>query len=82
MAEAVATDIRAYLVPTIGAVERTIDVSRFPLNGAADVPGAFGGFDTVKWTGGSLNFPDATVLKNLTIVVENGDRTIFHKVVD
>jgi hypothetical protein len=28
---------------------------------------------TVKWTGGSLSLPDATVLKNLTIVVENGD---------
>jgi murein DD-endopeptidase MepM/ murein hydrolase activator NlpD len=28
---------------------------------------------TVQWTGGSLNLPDATVLKNLTIVVENGD---------
>ena len=27
----------------------------------------------MSWTGGSLNLPDATVLKNLTIVVENGD---------
>jgi surface antigen/pimeloyl-ACP methyl ester carboxylesterase len=73
VAEAVAIDIPAYLVPPIGAVERTIDVSRFPLNGAADVARAFGGLGTVKWTGGSLSLPDATVLKNLTIVVENGD---------
>ena len=33
VADAMAIDVPAYLLPTIGAVERTIDVSQFPLNG-------------------------------------------------
>ncbi len=73
VAQAIAIDIPSYSLPTIGTVDRTIDVSQFALNGAADVAGAFGGFGTIKWTGGSLSLPAATVLKNLTIVVENGD---------
>ena len=44
VAESVTIDVPAYWVPTIGVVERTIDVSQFPLNGAADVEGAFGAF--------------------------------------
>jgi hypothetical protein len=80
VAEAMAIDIPAYLVPTIGAVERTIESCRMPLNEAADVVQAFGSGElrTVRFAGGSLNLPTATVLKNLTIVVENGDYTIFY----
>ena len=75
VAGAIAIDVPAYLVPTVGAFDRTIESWRMPLNGAADVAQAFGSGDlkTVRFAGGSLNLPTATVLKNLTIVVENGD---------
>ena len=75
VAEAIAIDIPAYVVPPIESFDRTIEAWRMPLNGAADVALAFGAGEikTVRFTGGSLNLPSATVLKNLTIVVENGD---------
>ena len=75
VAQAIAIDVPAYLVPTVGAFDRTIESWRMPLNGAADVAQAFGSGElrTVRFAGGSLNLPTATVLKNLTIVVENGD---------
>ena len=75
VAQAIAIDVPAYLVPTVGAFDRTIESWRMRLNGAADVAQAFGSGElrTVRFAGGSLNLPTATVLKNLTIVVENGD---------
>ncbi len=57
----------------------TIGISQFPLNSLADVVRVFGDGLTsvVRFTSGSLSLPSQTALKNLTIVVENSDRTIF-----
>jgi hypothetical protein len=75
LTEAIAIDIPSYLVPTVGAIDRTFDVGQMPLNGAADVARAFsdGLPSVIRVTGGSLNLPSRVVLKNLTIVVESGD---------
>jgi hypothetical protein len=76
LAQPVAIAVPAYTEPTIGAFDRTFDVGQLPLNGAADVAWAFGDGGLplrVHFTGGSLALPSDTVLRNLTIVVEQGD---------
>jgi surface antigen len=68
--------IPAYVEPTVSTFNRTIDVRQLPLNSAADVTQAFGDGGmpwVVHFTGGSLALPSDTVLRNLTIVVEQGD---------
>jgi Domain of unknown function (DUF4114)/Bacterial pre-peptidase C-terminal domain/Leishmanolysin len=76
LAQPVAIAVPAYVEPPIGAFDRTFDVGQLPLNGAADVARAFGDGQlpsVVHFTGGSLALPSDTVLRNLTIVVEQGD---------
>jgi surface antigen len=76
LAQPVAIAVPAYVEPPIGAFDRTFEVGQLPLNGAADVARAFGDGQlpsVVHFTGGSLALPSDTVLRNLTIVVEQGD---------
>jgi hypothetical protein len=76
LAAPVAIDVPAYVEPTVGAFDRTFAVGELLLNGAADVGRVFGDGGVplvVRFTGGSLALPSDTVLRNLTIVVEQGD---------
>jgi surface antigen len=71
-----AIDIPAYVEPTVGAFTRTFAAGELSFNSSADVVRAFGtgGLPSVvRFTGGSLALPSDTMLRNLTIVVEQGD---------
>ncbi|NJM48669.1 MAG: hypothetical protein HC860_22965 [Alkalinema sp. RU_4_3] len=76
LVQPLAIEIPAYVEPRIGVFDRTFEVGELPLNGAADVTRAFGDSGlplVVHFTGGSLALPSDMVLRNLTIVVEQGD---------
>jgi hypothetical protein len=68
--------VPAYVVPTLPGSDYIVDVRSLSLNNAADVVRVFGdgGLPSIVYfTGGSLALPDQVNLKNVTIVVENGD---------
>lgn len=66
-------EIPAYAEPTISKFDLTIDGRNLALNRGADVAQVFGSSSIVHLTGGGLNLPGDTVLRNLTIVVDQGD---------
>jgi hypothetical protein len=76
LSQAVAIDIPAYELPTLPGTDYVVDVRSLSLNNTADVVRVFGDSglpSIVYFTGGSLALPDQVNLKNVTIVVENGD---------
>ncbi len=76
LAQAVTIDVPAYVLPTLPGTDYSVDVRSLSLNNAADVVRVFGdgGLPSIVYfTGGSLALPDQVSLKNVTIVVENGD---------
>jgi Subtilase family len=76
LSQAVVIDVPAYVVPTLPGTDYFVDVRSLSMNSAADVVRVFGdgGLPSIVYfTGGSLALPDQVNLKNVTIVVENGD---------